>query len=362
MHITASAQGPQLGTTEAPQSEPESPAQLALAAAERAKDAAARAVRATAEAAEAESIAREAAELATTTKVTVLVGEAASLLRDLDTAYQSILDQLEQQTTGVVSINSNLQKVLNAGPDTPVINYQPDRALSPQDVFRDLAEVLVRRERPRLDPRGVRKDVRYDDLLRWADEPARGTQSATEFALSRISRARARSLHDFYERFVVRISPESLPERASEYVSQELLGSFAVPVPPSLIVPHCVDSFGTAVFIRLTRQHGEKPYYLTQDQFVRVEQAFLALATACVMAGNEQAAAAITEAGNELVRRLRENHRQYRHADEQHGGLHLRVVLWRDKVAFHLSNAVMDILRSLMLASSKGLQFVAVRG
>ncbi|MEY2161272.1 hypothetical protein [Rhodanobacter sp. FW106-PBR-LB-2-11] len=358
MQMTAPEHGPELEAL----AEPDDPQQRAQAAAARAKEASERAAQATAEAAEAGRVAREAADLATQRKVTVLVGEASALLTDLDAAYQAILDHLEKQTTGVASINSDLQRVLNAGADTQVINYQPDRALSPQDAFKDLAEVLVRRERPRLDPRGLRKDVRYDDLLRPTEEPARGSMTTAEFALARIAHARTRSIHAFYERLVVRISPESVPERASEYVFQELVASFAVHVPPMLIVPHAEDSFGSTVFIRLTRHEGEKPYNLTHDQFVRVEQAFHALGTACVMAGNEQAAAAITEAGNELVRRLRENHRQYRHAEDQHGGIHIRVTLWRDKVAFHLSNSVMEIVRSLMLTSSKGLQFVAVRG
>ena len=64
----------------------------------------------------------------------MLVGEASALLTDLDAAYQAILDHLENQTTGVASINSDLQRALNAlnrtARDYPDITV--DRAIGPR--------------------------------------------------------------------------------------------------------------------------------------------------------------------------------------------------------------------------------------
>lgn len=304
--------------------------------------------------------ASEAADAAARATLTVLTNEAAALIGDLERAYHAVLDQLQDQVSGVDLINSDLRRSLDSGSDLPLISFHPDRAITPQQAFRELAEILVRKERPRLDPRGTRREIRYDDLLRWTDEPARGHLSVSEFALAKIAHARTKSLQDFYQRLLVRLTPEAVPLKAAEYVFEELSAVLSVTVPPCIIVPYSKDSFGAVVFMRLTRVHEQKPWYLTAEQFAHLEQALLALATACVMAGDEKTASVITKAGNELVIRLHESHRQYTHADEQHGGIHLRVLMLRDKIEFHLSNQVMDVLRNIFLSNSKGIEFVRV--
>lgn len=304
--------------------------------------------------------ASEAADAAARATLTVWTDEASQLIADLEHAYHAVLDQLQDQVSGAAMINDSLRKVLDTGSDLPLINFHPDRAITPQQAFKELGEILVRKERPRLDPRSTRREIRYDDLLRWTDEPPRGNLSVSEFASAKIAHARTKSLQDFYQRLLVRLTPEAVPAKAAEYVFEELSAALSVMVPPCIIVPYSTNNSGTIVFMRLTRAQQQKPWYLTAEQFASLEQALLALATACVLAGHEKTASVITEAGNELVMRLHESHRQYVHADEQRGGNQIRVLLLRDKIEFHLSNQVMDVLRNIMLNNSKGIEFVRI--
>lgn len=293
------------------------------------------------------------------TTTDTLGAELAALAASLDTLYRGHLDRLLACAENAIALTGTVDAMGYPPGHTAMLTNALERAASPQDIFRQLAGLLIVRARPALDPTGRKAGVPVEDLIDWTSQPPRHTLSALEHAIQKIHHARSQSLAEFLRRVVVRLTPESVPADARRQAAEELIASVGMRMPTAWVLSYGASDFGTVVYSHLSRQEQEMPWHLTPAQVIAIERALIAIATICAVTGQEHHAATLQEAGNGVVKRLRQLTTQYGDGDLHAIGNAVRLMLHRDRVAFHLAPEVWDVARGVLEEHVEGLKLVA---
>ena len=285
--------------------------------------------------------------------------DLAALADSLDSLYLDHLDRLEAAAEHALALASALGEMGYLPGQTAMLNNALERAASAQDIFRQLAALLVQRARPELDPTGRKAGLPVEDLINWTGQPPRHTLGALEHGLQKIQYARGHSLAEFLRRVVVRLTPESVPEDARKQAAEELISSVGMRMPTAWVLSYGPSDFGTVVYGHLTRQDQEMPWHLTPAQVANIDRALIAIATMCAVCGQGAHAASVQEAGSAVVKRLRYMTQQYGDGDLHAIGTAVRLMLHRDRVAFHLAPEVWTVARDVLVQHVDGLELVA---
>ncbi|MEY2161548.1 MULTISPECIES: hypothetical protein [unclassified Rhodanobacter] len=282
----------------------------------------------------------------------------AALAASLDALYLSHLDRMQASAEDAIALTATLGGMGYLPGQTSMLTNALERAASAQDIFRQLASLLILRARPTLDPTGRKTGVPVEDLIDWTGQPPRHTLSALEHAVQKIHYARGHSLTEFLRRVVVRLTPESVPEDARKQAAEELISSVGMRMPTAWVLSYGHSDFGTVVFSHLSRQEQEMPWHLTPAQAVGIDRALIAIATMCAVCGQEHHAASVQDAGNAIIKRLRYTTTQYGDGDLHAIGTAVRLMLHRDRIAFHLAPDVWDVARGVLEEHVEGLKLV----
>lgn len=287
--------------------------------------------------------------------------QISSLIRDLDILYQSALDRLESQARDAVIIDKALRQILDQpDEDAPVLNWNPERAISPRAAFRALAQQVVHAAGATV----TRADnaittLDYDDLISWPDEPKRqpGESPAHEL-FRRIEYARSKSLRGFWNRFVVRIAPDSDPDAARLSAATDLVGAFGVETPDRLLIPYRARDPYRTLLLPFHRRPDDIEWTVHAPALVNITRANHALATLCRVNGEAQVAAAIHEVNGSLHSRMKTSFRQYRPREAFLAGDYLVMQFGRDHVDYRLGTRLWELVWDTLPQTCHSLQFV----
>jgi len=295
-----------------------------------------------------------------TTKVPRVPAESigAELADELDVLFQRTLDQLESQIEQGDALESDLHELLGIEGNAALLNINPERSINPQATYRALADRLVQYMRPRLDPRGTRNQVRFDDLCVWLDEPLRMGFSQTEYLLRKIRFARGKSLRDLHQHILLRLTPESMPEDAATNACQELIRTLCVEVPPAIIIPVKETPPGTVLYMVLKRTDGDLSFHLSAYEIDRLAQSLLAFSTLAALAKNNEAANELTEAANSLRERMKRSKQQYEDKESIGAGRFVTLKMRRETIEFHVDTMLMNLFRSNATENMNRLEFI----
>jgi len=290
------------------------------------------------------------------------MADPASLLelaKQLDLVFQNTLDRLEAQTRDAIIIDRALRQLLEQSEtDESIINWDPERAISPKLAFRSLALRLIREADKAITRTSAISPMDYEDLLSWADEPRRRTGSATEDFLKRIEYARAKKLIAFWAQFQARIAPDRDPIQAQIHAIGDLLQSFAHELPNEFVIPCSkISTELTIVPMALHRGDEDLEWVVKSESLNNVAKANHALATICQLQQQPLLASLILEMNATFHSKLRTSFMQYS-PDEQFlaGGI-MSMRMKRDHIDYRMSNQLFAIIRTTM-APIRGLHFV----
>jgi len=285
----------------------------------------------------------------------------STLIFDLDILFQSALDRLESQARDAVIIDKALRQILDQpDEDASVLNWSPERAMSPRTAFRALAQQVVQAA----DATVTRNDnaittLDYEDLISWPDEPKRlPGQSPTHELFRRIQYARTKSLRDFWNRFVVRIAPDRDPAAAILSAATDLVSAFGVEMPDRLLVPYRSKAPYRTLLLPFHRTPEDIEWTVHAPALVKLTRANHALATICRVHGDTSIAAAIHEANGALHARMKTSFRQYRPRETFLAGDYLHMQFCRDHVAYRLGNRIWERVWEALPQHIHSLQFV----
>lgn len=285
----------------------------------------------------------------------------STLIRDLDILYQSALDRLESQARDAIIIDKALRQILDQpDDDASVLNWNPERAISPRAAFRALAQQIVHAA----DGTVTRNDnaittLDYEDLLSWPDEPKRlPGQSPTHELFRRIEYARSKSLRGFWNRFVVRIAPDKDPQAALLSAATDLVDAFGVEMPDRLLVPYRAREPFRTLLLPFHRSPEDIEWTVHAPALVSMTRANHALATICRVHGDSSVAAAIHEVNGALHSRMKTSFRQYRPRETFLAGDYLHMVFSRDHVDYRLCNRIWERVWEALPQNIQALQFV----
>ncbi|WP_199047331.1 MULTISPECIES: hypothetical protein [unclassified Dyella] len=284
--------------------------------------------------------------------------ELDPIIASLDTLYQGALDGLEAFTRHALAVTDRLSDMKLTVSRLDGLSIVPERAMSPQDAFRQLADILVTRARPVLDPFGQRSRVRVEDLIDWSGEPPRHNLSHLQHGLQKIDYARSKSLRDFFQRVVIRLTPEAVPDHAKSLAAFDLVGCIGVALPNAHVVRYARTDAGTIASMRLGRDEGQMPWHLTPAHLIAIDKMFVALAAVCAIAGMAAEAVQITERGESIVQRLRQSTTQYKSGDQHVVGLAARMTLHRDRIDILFAPDVWQVIQDVITECISGVKFI----
>lgn len=285
--------------------------------------------------------------------------ELDPIIEALDRAYQGSLNGLETFTRHAISVTDQLADLKLTVSRHDELSIVPERAMSPQDAFRQLADILVTRARPILDPFGQKARVRVEDLIDWSGEPPRHNLSHLQHGLQKIDYARSKSLRDFFQRVVIRLTPEAVPDHAKSLAAFDLVACIGVQLPNAHVVRFARTDPGTVVSMRLGREESQMPWHLTPAHLISIDKMFVALAAVCAIAGMAAEAVQITERGESIVQRLRQSTTQYKNGDQHVIGLAARMTLHRDRIDILFAQDVWQVIHDVILECIAGVKFIA---
>jgi len=282
-----------------------------------------------------------------------------ALVRQLDILFQNTLDRLESQTRDAIIIDRTLRQLLDQNEtEESVINWDPEKAISPKRAFRSLALRLIHEADQAVTRDSTINSLDYEDLLAWPDEPRRRAGSAADEFLKRIEYARAKSLAGFWAQFQARIAPDRDPLQAQITAISDLLTAFAVELPSQYIVPFAHIGDGVHILpLGLKRAEQDLEWVVKAEVMNTIAKANHALATVCQLNREGTLAALILEMNSTFHNKLKASFRQYAPADQFLAGGVLSLRMQRDHIDFRLSRRLFE----MVLASMKpvrGLHFV----
>lgn len=284
------------------------------------------------------------------------------LVGRLDVLYQNTLDRLESQTRDAIIIDRALRQLLDQREsDESILNWNPEKAISPKLAFRALALKIINQADQAITRESAINPLDYEDLLMWPDEPRRRAQggSASDEFLLRIEYARSKTLADFWQQFQTRIAPDRDPALAQITAVTDLLGAFAVELPTEYLIPFSQASNGVYVLPHgLKRGEADLEWVIRPEQMNAIARANHALATMCQLKHQGLFAGLILEMNTTLHNKLKTSFNQYTPNDQYLAGGVLSLRLQRDHIDFRMSKQLFDIVGETM-KPVRGLHFVS---
>lgn len=284
------------------------------------------------------------------------------LVGRLDVLYQNTLDRLESQTRDAIIIDRALRQLLEQNEsDDSILNWNPEKAISPKLAFRALALKIIHQADQAITREVAISPLDYEDLLMWPDEPRRRGQgsSASDEFLRRIEYARGKTLADFWQQFQTRIAPDRDPALAQITAVTDLLGAFAVELPNEYLIPFSRASNGIYVIPHaLKRDEADLEWVIRPEQMNTITKANHGLATMCQLKHQGLFASLILEMNTTLHNKLKTSFSQYAPNDLFVAGGVLSLRMQRDHIDFRMSQPLFDIVAETM-KPVRGLHFVS---
>lgn len=285
--------------------------------------------------------------------------EIDELVGKLDGIFQDTLDRLESQARDAVLIDKAIKQLLDQhDSDEDIMNWDPEKAISPKNAFRALALKLIHAS-DKANTRTVSvSPLDYEDLLAWPDEPRKRNGSHVEELFQRIEYARAKSLGAFWDQYRTRIAPESDPVQAKISAVTDLINAFAIGMPHEFIVPFSPRGQGAYVMpFSLRRAPHELEWVIRNDTLCAIARANHALATICQLNSAGTLAALILEMNSALHSKLKSSFRKYQPGELFIAGATVSLVMHREHIDFKLSKDMFALVRDAM-QPVRGLHFV----
>lgn len=281
------------------------------------------------------------------------------LAKQLDIVFQNTLDRLEVQTRDAIIIDRALRQLLDQNEtDESIINWDPERAISPKLAFRALALRLIHEADKAVTREATINSLDYEDLLAWPDEPRRRVNSAADEFLIRIEHARTKSVAEFWHQFQARIAPDRDPIHAQISATSDLLSAFAVELPTEFIVPFVPIGEGIHILpFGLKRQKDDLEWVIHQDVMNNVFRTNHALATICLLHKETMLSTLILEMNTAFHSKMKTTFRQYTPNEQFLAGGVLSLRMQRDHIDFRLSRPLFDMVQQAM-SPVRGLHFV----
>jgi hypothetical protein len=294
--------------------------------------------------------------------MSAVVAPIEDLVDQLDVLYQNTLDRLESQTRDAIIIDRALRQLLDQNEsDESILNWNPEKAISPKLAFRALALKIIHQADQAITREVAISPLDYEDLLMWPDEPRRrgqGSSAADEF-LRRIDYARNKTLADFWQQFQTRIAPDRDPALAQITAVTDLLGAFAVELPNEYLIPYTRASGGIYVLPHaIKRGPADLEWVIRPEQMSAIARANHGLATMCQLRHQGLFATLILEMNATLHNKLKTCFNQYTPNDLYVAGGVLSLRLQRDHIDFRMSQQLFEIVAETM-KPVRGLHFVA---
>ncbi|APO93302.1 hypothetical protein [Xanthomonas vesicatoria] len=263
----------------------------------------------------------------------------------LDRIYHSVLSAIERQARDAISVNENLSEVFAQGAPiskgAPLLDWSAERAVSPHDAFRQLAERLMTALRPILDPSGSLNTVPYNDLIEWPDMPTGGRSN--ERLLATLDYARSRSLRTFFDEVKARFQPEKVPANAALLATNDLMAGFCVDQPDIIVLPVKRNSGAAQFVIRLLR--SPLTMHISRQNLNIILRVNAAIATLARLNGRHKLATTINEGSSAMLLRLKARQNQFSDYDKHNFADDLIVVMRPDHLQYHVPEALYEMIK-----------------
>lgn len=282
------------------------------------------------------------------------------LAGELDVVFQQALDRMESQTRDAIFIDHTLRQLLDqAATDDSIINWDPERAISPKLAFRSLALRLIKVGQGSKTREGTLTPLDYEDLLSWPDAPRRAYGTPAADFLKCIEHARSKRLSDFWVQLRSRIAPASDPQQATINATADLLAAFAIVLPHQFVVPVASGPNGQLIIpFSIRRESYDLEWVVPTEALESVSRALHALATLCHLGGEPSFANVLLELNLSLHNRMRSTLRKYSYNERFTAGGIITIRLQRDNIHFVLTPWIYDQAR-LALTQVRGLHFIS---
>jgi hypothetical protein len=281
------------------------------------------------------------------------------LIDDLDLLYQNVLDRLESQTRDALIIDQAIRRLLDqSDSEEAVLNWQPERAMSPKTAFRALALRLIpHAEALATRPVGVSR-LDYEDMLVWPDEPVRRGVSLADDFVDRIRYARTKTIREFWDRLHGRISPEGNPALSLDTAATDLLRAFATPHPEMVSISTARLGDRQGLLLPLSKAHNDVDLVLSVSGLQNITRANHAISTLCALEGRPEIGTSVYELTGNLHQRLTSSFRQYRPGETYYADDYLRVRMDRGHILYAMDRQLFELVRSTLPRFAENLQFV----
>lgn len=281
------------------------------------------------------------------------------LVGELDAIYQETTERLQQQALDAQHLDQRVRHLLNkAAEDAGMLVFDPQRPISPRQAFRALAMRIVEVIQTTSGRKVPLAAADFDDLLIWPHDPARMGASPTEEFLHSIAVARKQSLQAFWDRLQLRITPDVDPKRAINQAIEDLLEAFAVPQPSSLVVPYLALPPRRALTMDLRRQDEDLEWVLTAGQQLRMTRANHAIATVCLLDGQNDLAEAIHQTNHQISKRLKSRFNQYEPGTVHTATQDMQLAFGRGTIAYRLRMPLYERVADTLAHHGPGIEFV----
>ena len=267
----------------------------------------------------------------------------------LDGIYQDILNALERQARDAISVNANLTELFaaqHAQSRSQVLDWSAERAVTPFDAFRQLAERLMSELRPMLDPAGSLAAVPYQDLIEWPDVPAHGDPN--QRLLATIEFARQRSLRTFFNEVRARFQPEKMPGNANQLAINDLMTGFCVEQPDLVVLPMKRSSGACMFTLRLIK--SPLAMHINKQNLNILLRVNAAIATLARLEGKHKLATTLNEGSASMLLKLTSRQFQYEDNDRHHFADDMIVVMRPDHLQYHMPVQLSELITAAFRA------------
>lgn len=280
-----------------------------------------------------------------------------ALVAELDAVYQDATQRLEQQARDAQHLDQRVRRVLNLTTSGAPL-FDPRRPMSPRQTFRALAMQIVDLIQTTSGRKVPLATADFDDLLAWPTEPNRPGVSQADEIMQGLAIARQQSLHTFWDRLRLRVTPETDPQRAIAQAIADLLEAFAIPQPDAVVVPYIAMPPQRALSMDLRRQDEDLEWVLSESQRRRMTRANHAIATVCLLNGQPDVAEAIHHTNHQIAQRLQTRFGQYEAGFVHTGTQDIQIAFARDVIAYRLRMPIYERLTDTLATHTAGITFV----
>lgn len=286
--------------------------------------------------------------------------DSQQVIYQLDTVYQSILDRLESQVRDATLIDLALRKIISQeDSETSLLDWNPERAISPREAFRALATRLIEQLQPHIDSGVVMSESDYADLLHWeTGQLALPGMSCEQIVLANISYARRKSLMEFWRNLTNRVAPDANPESALLQASRDLAQAWVRQTPEARIIPFRERETFTEFPMHISRGADQPEWVLPHSALMLITRANHALATLATLDKDNQAARNLRDCTAHMTGALRQSYLQYEPRQAFYAGGTATIQLSRDVVAFRLEPKLFTRAKDAITRHVSDVQFM----